>query len=133
MTEINRNIALTLKTCGPAILAQQEMLTQTVTALGTIITRSHPCQQDLGDKEDEQEVEGSAEYDWLVIDTALDVVIGLSVATGPDFGELWKVFEKPIMKFASSNESIERSTAVGSFPSARPTWGRPCRPTRASS
>jgi hypothetical protein len=89
------------------------MLTQTVTALGTIITRSHPCQQDLGDEEDEQEVEGSSEYDWLVIDTALDVIIGLSMAMGPNFGEVWKIFEKPVMKFASSNETIERSTAVG--------------------
>jgi importin-4 len=115
VTEINRNVAATLKACGPAILAQKDMMTQTVTALGSLITRSHPCQQDLGDEDDdEQEVEGgTAEYDWLVIDTALDVIIGLSVAMGPDFGELWKVFEKPIMKFASSNENIERSTAVG--------------------
>jgi importin-4 len=114
VTEINRNISATLRSTGPAVLAQQDMLTQTITALGSLVTRSHPCQQDLGDEEDEQEVEGgSAEYDWLVIDTALDVIIGLSVAMGPNFSELWKVFEKPIMKFASSQESIERSTAVG--------------------
>jgi len=89
------------------------MLTQCVTVIGTIITRSHPCQQDLGDDDEEQEVEGTSEYDWLVIDTALDVVIGLAAALGPAFGELWKVFEKPILKFASSNENIERSTGVG--------------------
>jgi len=85
-----------------------------VTVIGTIITRSHPCQQDLGDEDEEQEVEGSSEYDWLVIDTALDVVIGLAVALGPAFSELWKVFEKPILKFASSEaENLERSTGVG--------------------
>lgn len=89
------------------------MLTQTVTVVTTILTRSHPCQQDLGDEDEEQEVEGSSEYDWLVIDTALDVVIGLAAALGSAFGELWKVFEKPILKFASSNENIERSTGVG--------------------
>lgn len=89
------------------------MLTQCVTVISTIITRSHPCQQDLGDDDEEQEVEGTSEYDWLVIDTALDVVIGLAAALGPSFGELWKVFEKPILKFASSNENIERSTGVG--------------------
>lgn len=107
-------MAATLKACGPAILAQEEMMKEVVTAVTTIITRSHPCQQDLGDEDEDQEVEGSSEYDWLVIDTALDVVIGLAVALGPGFSELWKIFEKPILKFAASeSENIERSTGVG--------------------
>lgn len=90
------------------------MMTEIVTVLSALITRSHPCQQDLGDEDEEQEVEGTSEYDWLVIDTALDVVIGLAVALGPNFAELWKIFEKPILKFASSEaENIERSTGVG--------------------
>ncbi|KAL2755478.1 hypothetical protein ACRALDRAFT_2027224 [Sodiomyces alcalophilus JCM 7366] len=114
ITEINRNIAATLKACGPAILTLEDMLKQAITVLGTIVTRSHPCQQDLGDEEEEQDPEGgSSEYDWLVIDTALDVVLGLATALGPDFAELWKVFEKPVLKFASSQEALERSTAVG--------------------
>jgi hypothetical protein len=114
VTEINRNVAATLKACGPAILAQEEFMKEVVTAITTIITRSHPCQQDLGDDDEEQEVEGSSEYDWLVIDTALDVVIGLAVALGPGFAELWKIFEKPILKFAAAeSENIERSTGVG--------------------
>lgn len=87
---------------------------ETISVVSTIITRSHPCQQDLGDEDEDQEVEGSSEYDWLVIDTALDVVIGLAVALGPSFAELWKIFEKPILKFASSEaENLERSTGVG--------------------
>lgn len=106
-------MAAALKTCGPAVLAQQGMMEQTITVLGTIITRSHPCQQDLGDEEEEQNVEGGSEWDWLVVDTALDVVIGLAAALGEQFGEVWKIFEKPIMKLVSSQESIERSTAVG--------------------
>ncbi|KAM7208388.1 Armadillo-type fold [Naviculisporaceae sp. PSN 640] len=114
VTEINRNVAATLKACGPAILARGEMMTEIVTVLTALITRSHPCQQDLGDEDEDQEVEGTSEYDWLVIDTALDVVIGLAVALGPNFAELWKIFEKPILKFASSEaENIERSTGVG--------------------
>ncbi|KXX82719.1 putative importin subunit beta-4 [Madurella mycetomatis] len=114
VTEINRNVAATLKACGPAILAQEDMVKDVVTTLTTIITRSHPCQQDLGDEDDEQEVEGSSEYDWLVIDTALDAIIGLAVALGPGFAELWKIFERPILKFAASeSENIERSTGVG--------------------
>ncbi|KAK3315875.1 armadillo-type protein [Apodospora peruviana] len=114
VTEINRNVAATLKACGPAILAQGDMMKEIVTVLTTLITRSHPCQQDLGDEDEDQEVEGTSEYDWLVIDTALDVVIGLAVALGPAFSELWKIFEKPILKFAASeSENIERSTGVG--------------------
>ncbi|KAI1655979.1 ARM repeat-containing protein [Daldinia decipiens] len=113
VTEINRSVASTLKTCGPAILGQKDMMEQAVTILGTIITRSHPCQLDLGEEDDQEESQGSSEWDWLVVDTALDVLIGLACALGPQFSEVWKVFEKPIIKLLSSNEAIERSTAVG--------------------
>ena len=41
------------------------------------------------------------------------MVAGLATALGPTFGELWKTFEKPVLKFAGSTESIERSTSVG--------------------
>ncbi|KAK7422496.1 hypothetical protein QQZ08_009486 [Neonectria magnoliae] len=117
ITDINRNVAATLKACGPAVLvAKESMLEEVVTVVSLIITRSHPCQQDLGDEEEEQDVdEGSSEYDWLVIDTALDVVVGLAAALGTSFGELWKVFEKPILKLASSTEDLHRSTAVGTI------------------
>lgn len=55
----------------------------------------------------------SSEYDWLVIDTAMDAVSALALALGESFRELWKVFEKPIMKYASSHEATERASAVG--------------------
>lgn len=86
---------------------------QVTAILAAIVTRSHPCQLDLGDEDDQEDVEESSEYDWLVVDTALDVVIGLAAALGSQFGELYKLFEKPVMKSASSNEHYERSTAVG--------------------
>lgn len=87
---------------------------QIITVLGSITTRCHPCQQDLGDEDENQdELQGSSEWDWLIIDTALDVLIGLAAALGSQFSEIWKVFQKPILRFISSNEHIERSTAVG--------------------
>ena len=90
------------------------MLQEVVSVVGLLLTRSHPCQQDLGDEEEEHDAEaGSSEYDWLVIDTALDVVVGLGAALGPHFAELWKIFEKPVLKLASSTEDLHRSTAVG--------------------
>lgn len=91
------------------------MIQQVTTILAAIVTKGHPCQQDLGDEEDLENLGESSEYDWLVIDTALDVIIGLSMALGPQFGEIWKLFEKPIMKFASSQEQYERSTAIGAI------------------
>ncbi|KAH8601139.1 armadillo-type protein [Bisporella sp. PMI_857] len=115
VTDINRNVSSTLKLCGPAILTQSKFLETVTTILSSIITKSHPCQQDIGDDDDHEDLEDeeSSEYDWLVIDTALDVIIGLSVALGGQFTELWKVFQKPIMKFASSQTNFERSTAIG--------------------
>jgi hypothetical protein len=117
ITDINRNVAATLKACGPAILvAKDGGLQEIISVVSMIITRSHPCQQDLGDEEEEVQLEeGSSEYDWLVIDTALDVVVGLAAALGPAFGELWKIFEKPVLKLASSTEDLHRSTAVGTL------------------
>lgn len=114
---ISRHIADTLKTCGPAVLVSKDgMLQELVSVVGLIITRSHPCQQDVGDEEEELEVDGgSSEVDWLVMDTALDVVVGLAAALGPSFGELWKIFEKPVLKLASSTEDLHRSTAVGTI------------------
>lgn len=98
------------------LVAQDGMLDELVTVVGLVLTRSHPCQQDLGDEEEAQEVDsGSSEFDWLIIDTALDVVVGLAAALGPAFGRLWKVFEKPILKLASSTEDLHRSTAVGTI------------------
>jgi hypothetical protein len=117
ITDVNRNVAATLKACGPAVLAANDgLLQEMVSVVASIITRSHPCQQDFGDEEAEQEVDaGSSEYDWLVIDTSLDVVVGLSAALGSGFGELWKIVEKPILKLASSTEDLQRSTAVGAI------------------
>jgi hypothetical protein len=113
VTEINRNISATLKLCGPAILTQQNFAERLTSTVGAMITKAHPCQQDMGDDDDHEENEESSEYDWLVIDTALDVVIGMSAALGEQFAEVWKIFMKPVMKFASSQTSYERSTAVG--------------------
>jgi hypothetical protein len=93
----------------------------------SIITKRHPCQQDLGDEDDEGEVlDESSEYDWLVIETAMEVVTCLSVALGPAFGELWKAFEKPIVKYASSQESVERSGAVGTIAECIGNMGASC-------
>ncbi|KAF1962620.1 ARM repeat-containing protein [Byssothecium circinans] len=129
VTDINRDLAATLRLCGPAMLMQENgtVVPEMVQQLLAIITKHHPCQQDLGDEDDEGEVlDESSEYDWLVIETAMEVVTCLSVALGPAFGELWKVFEKPVVKYASSQESMERSAAVGTIAECIGNMGASC-------
>ncbi|KAL6714314.1 hypothetical protein ACLMJK_007737 [Lecanora helva] len=113
VTEINQSLAASLKATGPALIASPTHLKPVTEILLALITKEHPCQKDFGDDEDLGALEGTSEYDWLTIDTALDAVIGLSIALGPTFAELWKIYQKPIMKYASSSDAIERSTAVG--------------------
>jgi hypothetical protein len=91
-----------------------------------VITKRHPCQQDLGDEADEDILDESSEYDWLVIETAMEVVTCLAVALGGQFAELWKMFEKPIVKYASSQESTERSAAVGTIAECVGNMGAGC-------
>lgn len=104
-----------LKTCGPAILTTKEVVQEMTAILLAVLGKQHPCQQDLGDDADADDLQESSEYDWLVIDNALDTVTGLAIALGPTFAELWKLFEKPIMKYAGSSEPAERSSSVGAI------------------
>lgn len=132
---MNRNLAATLKLCGPALLsppAQSESATpleQTAAAIMLILQRQHPCQKDEDDFDEPAPDEGeSAEYDWLVIETAMEVVAALSTALGEQFAELWKIFETPIMKFCSSQERFERSAAVGTMADCIESMGAACTP-----
>lgn len=67
-----------------------------------ILQKQHTCQKD-DDEEDFESLDGkSSEYDWLVIKTALEVIAALATALGPQFSEYWKIFESPVMKYASN-------------------------------
>jgi len=119
VTDINRDLAATLKLTGPAILLKADpselVLNDLVKTLLAVLQKRHPCQQDLGEDEemDDDLLAESSEYDWLIIDTALDCIVSLASALGPAFGELWQVFEKPVLKYVSSQEPAERCAAVG--------------------
>lgn len=90
------------------------MLENVITLISTIITRKHPCQIELDVDEDSKDAaEELSEFDWIVIDTGMDAVAGLAIALGADFMNIWPQFEKTILRYASSSESLERSTAVG--------------------
>ncbi|KAK4999312.1 hypothetical protein LTR66_001636 [Elasticomyces elasticus] len=136
VTEINRNLAATLKLCGPAILvpsvgsASSPPVQQITSNLLLLIQKKHPCQQDLDD-EDDADLAGndeSAEYDWLVIETAMDAITCLAAALGEQFAELWQIFGKPIIKYTSSQDRLERSAAVGSLAEVIGNMGAACTP-----
>lgn len=113
VTDINRNLAATLRASGPSLVADESVLKTITETVLAIINKTHACQKDFGDEEDLGQLEEISEYDWLTIDTALDVVAGLAVALGETFNQLWKFFEKPVLKLVSGSEAIERSTSVG--------------------
>ena len=113
ITDISRNLAATLKASGPSLIAEPTTLKAVTETLISIITKKHPCQKDFGDEDDLGLLEETSEYDWLTIDTAMDAICGLAIALGGTFSELWKMFEKPVMRYASGSESFERATAVG--------------------
>jgi hypothetical protein len=114
VTEISRSLAENLKLNGPALISYPDALQKTVKIITSIITKKHPCQEDLAMEEeaDLSDIE-TTEFDWLVIDSAMDVISGMAVALGPRFAELWKIFEKQVLRYASSGESLERASACG--------------------
>ncbi|KAJ2895055.1 uncharacterized protein MKZ38_006962 [Zalerion maritima] len=115
VAEINRNLSAVLKTCGPAILTENPKFFDHILQVMTLIlNRNHTSQQDFGEGEDvDAPQQGTSEYDWVTIDTALDVLIALSVVLKGDAIKVWQLFEKQILKVAVSDESNERSIAVG--------------------
>lgn len=98
----------------------------------SILQKKHICQQDL-DGEDEFDAEmESSEYDWLVIETAMEVITCLAAALGESFGELWQIFEKPVVKYISGQEKYERSAAVGTIAEAIGNMGASVTPYTGS-
>ena len=107
-------MAENLRYCGPSLIANETTLHNVIQMITDIITKQHPCQLEFGPEEETLEAgEETSEFDWVVVDTGLDVVSGMAAALGQSFAELWKMFEKTILRYAGSSESLERATAVG--------------------
>lgn len=113
VSTISQSLAENLKMTGPFLIQNPDHLRQVVQAVTSIITKKHPCQADLAEEELDLEDMDSTELEWLVIDSAMDVISGLAAALGPSFTELWKIFEKPVLRYASGAESLGRASACG--------------------
>ena len=111
VSEISRAFSENLKLTGPSLLSYPECLSRIVQTVTELITKKHACQLDM-DAVDEEDME-STEMEWLVVDSAMDVISGLAAALGPSFAELWKIFEKQVLRYASGGESLGRASACG--------------------
>ncbi|KAK5196352.1 hypothetical protein LTR96_003976 [Exophiala xenobiotica] len=111
VSEVSRALSENLKLTGPSLLSYPECLSRIVQTVTELITKKHACQIDM-DAVDEEDME-STEMEWLVVDSAMDVISGLAAALGPSFGELWKIFEKQVLRYASGGESLGRASACG--------------------
>lgn len=113
VSTICQSLAENLKMTGPFLVSNPDHLRQVVQTVVSLITKKHPCQADFAEEEIDLEDMDSTELEWLVIDSAMDVISGLAAALGSSFGELWKIFEKPILRYASGAESLGRASACG--------------------
>ena len=115
MMDINTRLAETLKTCGPFLIAGQGAIEGLVQVLVQIITQKHPSQMGLDDEDEPTLDDENSEDEWWLIETALDAVAGLARALGPQFAELWKIFDKSILVYASATSPAERAAIVGTL------------------
>lgn len=113
VTDICKNLAETLKLCGPAIISAGPVVEEICAQIQIILRKQHTCQLDLEEEEEQPDLQESAEFDWILIDHAMDLSLGLAAALGPAYREIFTLFEKTILKYTSSSEANERSTAVG--------------------
>ena len=115
VTHIFQNIAETLKSCGPAILSDTDghTMLEIATQLVMVLSKQHPAQVDDMDEEDMPDLAESSEYDWMLVDASMDVLLGLAIALGPQYAQIWTISASHVIKYASSTEPRERSTAIG--------------------
>lgn len=79
VADINRNMAENLRYCGPSLIANETTLHNVIQMVTDIINKQHPSQIEFGEEE-LAAPEETSEFDWVVVDTALDVVSGLAAA-----------------------------------------------------
>lgn len=112
ITDVQRNLAETLDLCGKDALTNEADVNKICEQILAVIKGKHPCQTDE-EEDEEEDIEEFSEYDWLVIETAMDVLVGLAKALREHFAPLWQQFEKPVLKHVSSEEGGERAAATG--------------------
>ncbi|EEB08505.1 karyopherin Kap123 [Schizosaccharomyces japonicus yFS275] len=116
-TEVLRNFAEAMKACGPAVLGDDyERLCEVILE---VLQKQHMVQAGDAfddDFEEEDVVQGEddedTEQDALLIDSASDVIIALSMALGADFANSFKIFLPHVAKYYMSKNGSERAMSI---------------------
>ncbi|EGV64943.1 hypothetical protein CANTEDRAFT_103297 [Yamadazyma tenuis ATCC 10573] len=88
-----------------------ESLSELCGQIMEILTKKHPCQVDDDEvPNDEQE---ASETEVVLFDSALEVLVNLGVALGPDFGKIFNSFKEVIFQNVTSKSKTKRITAAG--------------------
>ena len=98
---------------GPSLISSPAVLQKVCETVESIITKKHQCQTGVDDEDLDDDDFESSELEWLVIDNGMDVISGLAAALGGSFTEVWKGFEKQVLKYASGPEALGRASACG--------------------
>ncbi|KAG5518421.1 hypothetical protein PMAC_002815 [Pneumocystis sp. 'macacae'] len=121
--EICQNISETMKVCGPGILGSNEEIQKLSECILQILKKQHTCQldEDVDDLinnnyENDDYVENddkdSAEYDTLLIESAIDVLVSIALVLGEEFSQPFGIFLPHILKYYESETVSDRAMVV---------------------
>lgn len=113
VTTIFQTIAETLKICGPAILGNGDIVHEITAQLVLVLGKKHPAQVDDTDEEDLVHTDESSEFDWMLVDSAMDTLLALAVVLGPQYKDVFGLAGPKLLKYVSSSEPRERAISVG--------------------
>lgn len=121
-TTLCDSLADAIKVCGPVILGSKEDLESLCGELLLILGKNHPSQTmdeddyEYDGKQDAEEDSGeNSEYDEVLTDSAMDVIVQIAAAMGTGFESVLTAFSPVISKYCTSSSATERASGVGAF------------------
>lgn len=104
-----------LKAIGPRAILNRDSLNTLCTELVMLLEKQHCSQVNEADEGVEDGEAEPSEYDEVLIDSTLDVVVQLAATLGHYFTPIFPNFLPSILKFCSSNSNSERASSVGAL------------------
>lgn len=92
--------------------SDQENLSKLCQQLMMILTKQHPCQLE-DDEEIPSDEQDSSESETVLFDSALEVLINLSITLGKDFGKIFASFSPVIQSNVKSKNKTKRVASIG--------------------
>ncbi|KAJ8098310.1 armadillo-type protein [Lipomyces tetrasporus] len=111
-TVVCDNLCEIIRLCGPGIVGND--LEPIATTILSILKKQHVCQTQDDDPE-EEDIEDAAEYDILLVESAMDVIVSLAAAFAGDFDNYFRIFCPVILKYCSNSTAGERKAGVGAL------------------